>query len=597
MMKLNLLILFLLIGNFILSQDTVTINIDFGSQSAPLPWNNMADITDGNRSNLLESNGTATDIGIEVYDAFNGINTSGTTNADPALNIPSEVSGDSFYGNAIEFAGGTQPTGGVTITGLDPAKLYDLTIFGSRLATDNRETQYNIYSGQADTSLYLNVADNTSEFVTVQKWQPKPDGSIQIEATTGPNNDNTYGFYYLGMLRIQYEGSIVLPQPALALTAPTGGEYWQPGKQPSIRWNSQGITEVNLEYSTNGGMTWNLIATTSAFSQNYNWTIPNIPSEDCLVRITADTLTDQSDATFQIADESSSQCHIAVLGSSTAAGTGPTSVDSAWVWMYRDLLFQNDTRFMVTNLAKGGFTTYNILPTDATIPAGINQSIDTARNVTKALSLNPDAIIINLPSNDAANSYSVNDQLNNYDQILAPVISDSIPHWICTPQPRNGFSMTQVQIQNELRDSTFLRFGDFAIDFWNTIATSEGSIHSNYDSGDGVHLNNQGHQILLERVLGARVDSVLLVLKNDPVITSLQNKASELNFYPNPSNGKIFVKDLNPPFDLEIYNSQGQLVTSVTSHSSVNIELEFRGLQYLCLKKDGRLYGAWIMNR
>jgi len=155
----------------------------------------------------------------------------------------------------------------------------------------------------------------------------------------------------------------------------------------------------------------------------------------------------------------------------------------------------------VTNLARGGFTTYNILPSGSSIATGINQTIDIERNITEAISLNPNAVIINLPSNDAANSYSVEDQLANYDLILEDLIASDIPYWIATPQPRNNFSDAQKDIQLDMRDSTFARFEEFAIDFWNGLEDGDNNVDSSFDSGDGVHLNNAGHRLLLERVL------------------------------------------------------------------------------------------------
>ena len=202
--------------------------------------------------------------------------------------------------------------------------------------------------------------------------------------------------------------------------------------------------------------------------------------------------------------------HIVILGSSTAAGTGPSSVDSAWVWLYEDFLFQKDARFEMTNLAKGGFTTYNILPNETIIADGLSFTIDTARNITKALSLQPDAIIINLPSNDAAKSVPVDDQIQNYNVILSGLEERKIPYWICTPQPRNGFNASQQKIQAELLESTIDIFENNYIDFWTGLATDDGEVIELYDSGDGVHLNNSAHKILLQRVIDMNIDSILL---------------------------------------------------------------------------------------
>ncbi|MFT5667674.1 MAG: lysophospholipase L1-like esterase, partial [Vicingaceae bacterium] len=57
-----------------------------------------------------------------------------------------------------------------------------------------------------------------------------------------------------------------------------------------------------------------------------------------------------------------SPIHVVVLGSSTAAGTGPSSSDSAWVNRYRRHLQALNPQNVVTNLGVGGTTTYNIMP-------------------------------------------------------------------------------------------------------------------------------------------------------------------------------------------------------------------------------------------
>jgi hypothetical protein len=56
-----------------------------------------------------------------------------------------------------------------------------------------------------------------------------------------------------------------------------------------------------------------------------------------------------------------------------------------------------------------------------------------------------------------------------------------------------------------MRDSTLARFGARAIDFWTGLAQQDGSIDPAFDSGDGVHLNDAGHEILFRRAVDAGV--------------------------------------------------------------------------------------------
>ena len=189
---------------------------------------------------------------------------------------------------------------------------------------------------------------------------------------------------------------------------------------------------------------------------------------------------------------------IVVLGSSTAAGTGPTHPDSAWVNRFRSYVQSIWENSEVINLAKGGYVTYHILP-DGFKPPPERPIPDPERNITKALSFNPTAIIINLPSNDAASGYSVKEQLANYDIIESITTKLEIPVWVATTQPRNLSLSGRLNLM-EMRDSTFTHFEN-PIDFWTALAEKSGNIKPEYNSGDDVHLNDTAHKILFERAV------------------------------------------------------------------------------------------------
>ena len=343
---------------------------------------------------------------------------------------------------------------------------------------------------------------------------PAPDGTISIIASPGENNNNSFGFFYMGVVQVFFENNYVPPPKSISVISPNGGENWETGKTPVVRWSSVSVTEINLEYSTDLGATWNSIASdVPAMDKKYDWSISSVASDQCLIRVldAADnTVGDTSDVVFSIIEDDGINYEIVVLGSSTAAGTGPTEKDSAWVWMYREHLQEGNTNFSVTNLAVGGFSTYKILPTGYDIPPGVNASVDPQHNITRALSLYPDAIIVNLPSNDAASNYPVEDQLVNYDTISKLAEAFLVPMWISTPQPRN-FGDNADQIQLDMVDSTNARFGDMSIDFWSGLFEEDGTydIKDIFDSGDGVHMNNTGHKELFNRVIGKDIDLYL----------------------------------------------------------------------------------------
>ena len=201
--------------------------------------------------------------------------------------------------------------------------------------------------------------------------------------------------------------------------------------------------------------------------------------------------------------------HIVVIGSSTAAGAGASQSDSAWVNRYRNYLQSLNPGYQVTNRAQGGYNTYHLMPSGNNPPAN-RPSPDVNRNISYAISLSPDAIIANLPSNDVSSGYSVQEQMDNWDVIWNTAQTAGIPIWICTTQPKNyGGNPIPIQKQQDVRDSIIARYSPFVIDFWTGLSDSSNQLSATYDSGDGTHLNDQGHGLLFTRVRDTEIPNYL----------------------------------------------------------------------------------------
>ena len=88
------------------------------------------------------------------------------------------------------------------------------------------------------------------------------------------------------------------------VTSPNGGEIFDWDKTAYIYWDKATYySNVRIEYSSNGGSTWNVITTSNGNNGYYAWTIPQIVSNNCLVRVSniADLSSyDVSDAVFSI---------------------------------------------------------------------------------------------------------------------------------------------------------------------------------------------------------------------------------------------------------------------------------------------------------
>jgi len=103
----------------------------------------------------------------------------------------------------------------------------------------------------------------------------------------------------------------------LTLTQPNGGEKWKVNSSQTIKWTSGGnVNNVKLEYSTNNGVSWATIVSSTNNDSSYSWKIPNAVSSNCLVRISdaADgNPSEVSDAVFSITASSSASSNVATL--------------------------------------------------------------------------------------------------------------------------------------------------------------------------------------------------------------------------------------------------------------------------------------------
>jgi lysophospholipase L1-like esterase len=204
---------------------------------------------------------------------------------------------------------------------------------------------------------------------------------------------------------------------------------------------------------------------------------------------------------------------IVVLGSSTAEGAGPKNSANTWVNRFRAYAKAQDPSLDVLNLGRGGYTTYHLLSTGSTPPEGRPEP-DPLRNIDAALARNPVAIIINMPSNDAAYGYGAEEQMENFATVVSKAESADVPVWITTTLPRN-LDEAGRQVQINLKDAILETYGDHAIDIWTGIANDDGTLNPIHDSGDNLHLNDDAHRILFERVRDARIVEALM---QEPVL-------------------------------------------------------------------------------
>lgn len=182
---------------------TSAVLLDFGNNVATEHWNQINSFLAGTSINLKDSLGSYIGIKLTIKERFNGVNTDGPTTTNTTLNMPSTVSKYSYFGNSkANFGGMIITQSQFELSGLDKNLKYNLSFFGARGSVgDNRETKYTC-KGTNEVSVNLNTSSNTSNTVVAKDISPDNDGKITVTVTSGANNNNGSGFYYLTATRL-----------------------------------------------------------------------------------------------------------------------------------------------------------------------------------------------------------------------------------------------------------------------------------------------------------------------------------------------------------------------------------------------------------
>ena len=285
---------------------------------------------------------------------------------------------------------------------------------------------------------------------------------------------------------------------------------------------------------------------------------------------------------------------IAVIGSSSAYGFGATPNpprDSSWVnrtKRYYKSLGIIDT---IYNLGNPSTTTYAGMPTGFIPPTYVvvngivyDRSAlqpDISHNVTKALSFNPDIVIINYPSNDIGDDFLMREEfLFNLRTMYKAVVAAGKICYVTTTQPRDPLSVTEKDTLYIARDSILQEYDNRSLNFYDTIVigtpTNPISLNINpiFDYGDGIHVNNAGHNLLFQIVLKRNIfpivplpleleDFTALLIKNEVTINwSTVNEADPATFEIQSSKDGM-------PFET-FYQEQAKRTSQETNYSWID---------------------------
>jgi lysophospholipase L1-like esterase len=194
---------------------------------------------------------------------------------------------------------------------------------------------------------------------------------------------------------------------------------------------------------------------------------------------------------------------LVVLGSSTAAGEGASSSSKSWVSLLSSSLSARvSTEFDADNLAVGGYTTIELLP-----DSGDSGSID------EALEREPNLVIVALAgNNDLSSGTSTGTYLSRLEAIRDAAVDAGVPVFFMSTAPKDVGAVDRETLRDwglemEARFSSCWVPGRISpyspcfIDIFAPLANDSLGVASEYGAGDGIHLNDAGHEVIFEATL------------------------------------------------------------------------------------------------
>lgn len=196
----------------------------------------------------------------------------------------------SLYGDEIHFLSGEWPPYGWSLWPSNPTAK-DVIYFEGPLDQVYSNSCYAAVAAGAEPALTV-----TTGSVQVESGVPVPPGTYclalwdpvcGLAGEFGPLPDGDWVFQSTYPIAwfccIEFHVS-----PALSVLAPNGGESWVAGSKQIISWQTYGsITEIFVDYSTNNGQDWLAVDPPNVGNTgSYEWTVPDVNSQQCLVRVT-----------------------------------------------------------------------------------------------------------------------------------------------------------------------------------------------------------------------------------------------------------------------------------------------------------------------
>jgi lysophospholipase L1-like esterase len=164
------------------------------------------------------------------------------------------------------------------------------------------------------------------------------------------------------------------------------------------------------------------------------------------------------------------------------------------------------------NIAKGGTVSYHGL--SVTTPAVPNRPApDPDSNIDQALARNPVVLLVAYPTNDTAAGYTVDETVNNILEIRKAALEKSVPVLVLSTQPRN-LSVEKLSQLQQIDVQLAKSVGACFVNVRNPLAGPDDHLAPAYDSGDGVHPNDEGHRVIANAILKTISSDTCIRIKN-----------------------------------------------------------------------------------
>lgn len=208
-----------------------------------------------------------------------------------------------------------------------------------------------------DMELYVFVPPNTLVFVDSSENPEQNDELISLNAPAGDYFIQVYwwdGFSdsdsYILTATFSGGGGGNTP-PQVTVNSPNGGESYAAGSNQTISYTATDAEQgsalgIDIALSTDGGATWDLLASGANNTGSFPWTVPNIATTQARVRVTANdgqlSASDTSNGNFTITT--------APAGSNTLAVTDGTGASGSTVTVQLTLENEDPIKALQTDL-------------------------------------------------------------------------------------------------------------------------------------------------------------------------------------------------------------------------------------------------------